>query len=80
MDQVKYFKGLFKSIPNYKKIILLMFSIKDDVDFLKECQFLKNDFNCLFMGLQKVLNEQNADDIDYPKKEEEVFIEKIPNK
>ena len=28
MDNVKYFKDLFESIPDYKKIVLLMFLIK----------------------------------------------------
>ena len=36
MNNVNYFADLFESIPDYKKIVLLMFSIKNDVNFLYE--------------------------------------------
>ena len=39
MDNSKYFKDLFNSIPDYRKIYLLMFLIKNDVNFLNECGF-----------------------------------------
>ena len=32
---------MFKLIPDYKKIVLLMFLIKNDVNFLYECGFSK---------------------------------------
>ena len=41
MDNVNYFKDLFESKPEYKKIVLLMSLIKNDVNFLCECGFLK---------------------------------------
>ena len=41
MNYVTYFKNLFKSIPDYKKIVLLIFLIKID-DLLTECGFVKN--------------------------------------
>ena len=44
---VIYFKDLFESTPDYKKIVLLMFLIENDVDYLYECGFLKVDFNFL---------------------------------
>ena len=34
---------MFESIPDYRKTVLLIFSIKKDEDLLKECGFLKND-------------------------------------
>ena len=40
MNKRNYFKELFESIPDYKKIVLLMFLIKNDVKFLYECGFL----------------------------------------
>ena len=43
MDIKNYFEDLFESIPNYRKIVLLMFLLKNDVDFLQECGYLKND-------------------------------------
>ena len=33
MDQINYFSDLFESIPDYKKIVLLLFLIKNDVNF-----------------------------------------------
>ena len=39
MDNVNYFKDLFESIPDYRKIVLLMFLIKDDKNLLKENGF-----------------------------------------
>ena len=47
MDNINYFNNLFESIPDYKKIVLLMFLFKNDVSFLYECGFLKGDINFL---------------------------------
>ena len=47
MNNVNYFTDLFESIPDYKKPVLLMFLIKNDVNFLNECGFLKGDINFL---------------------------------
>ena len=41
MNNVNYFKDLFESIPDYKKIVLLLFLIKNDVNFSYECGSLK---------------------------------------
>ena len=48
MNNVTYFKDLFELIPDYKKIVLLMFLIENDVNFLYECGFLKGDINFLY--------------------------------
>ena len=45
MDNVNYFNEIFESKPEYKKNVLLMFSIENDVNFLYECGFLKGDIN-----------------------------------
>ena len=52
MDNVNYFKDLFESITDYKKIFLLMFLIKNDVNFLNECGFLKGDINFLYKEIK----------------------------
>ena len=36
MNHVIYFKDLFESIRDYQKIVLLIISIKNDSDFLRE--------------------------------------------
>ena len=45
MKYENYFKELFESVPDYRKIVLLMFLIEDDKNFLRETGFSKNDFN-----------------------------------
>ena len=47
MGHMKKFKGLFESIPEFRKIVLLMFSIKS-VNLLMECDFLQNVIIRLF--------------------------------
>ena len=39
MDYINYFKDLFESITDFRKIVLLMFLIKDDKDLLREVGF-----------------------------------------
>ena len=77
MDHVNYFKYLFESIPDYRKIVLLMFLIKNDVDLLTECGFLKIDNNRLCLEFKIFLVEQIEDYLDYIKNEEESLLEKI---
>ena len=48
-----YFKDLFE-ISDYRKIVLMVFLSKNDVDFLNKCGYLKNDFNCLCERFKKV--------------------------
>ena len=59
MNNVKYLKDLFESIPDYKKIVLLLFLIKNDVNFLYECGFLKSDIEFLYKEFKFVLLELN---------------------
>ena len=80
MDNVNYFKDLFESIPDYKKIVLLMFLIKNDVNFSYECGFLKVDVNFLYKEFKNILLELNEKYLDHIKNQEEAIIEKILNK
>ena len=80
MENVNYFTDLFESIADYKKIILLMFVMKNDVSFLYECGFLKGDINFLYKEFQNSLLELNEDYLDHNKYQEESIIEKFSNK
>ena len=80
MNYEKYFKDLFESIPTYKKIVLLIFFIKNDVDLLNECEFLKNDINRLNNEFKNILLQQNEEYLSYIKNEEESILEMILNK
>ena len=51
MNYENYFIDIFQSKPDYRKIVLLMFLLKNDNDFLTECGFLKHDINRLNLEL-----------------------------
>ena len=80
MDNLNYFKDLFESITDYKKIVLLMFLIKDDKNLLKEVGFSKNDINLLSLEFKNILLEEYENYLDYIKNEEESVIERFLNK
>ena len=80
MDNINYFKDMFESILDYRKIVFLIFLIKKDNNLLTECGFLKYDINRLYLEFKKILIEQNEEYLDYIKNEEESIIEKILNK
>ena len=65
MDNVNYFIDLFKSIPDYRKIVLLMFLIKDDKNLLKEVGFSKNDINLLSLEFKNILLGEYENYLDY---------------
>ena len=77
MNNINYFKDLFESIPDYKKIVLLLFLIKNDTNFSYECGFLKGDINFLYREFKNILLELNADYLDHIRNQEEAIIEKI---
>ena len=77
MNKIKYFKDLFESIPDYKKIVLLLFLIKNDTNVLYECGFLKGDINFLYREFKNILLELNEDYLDHIRNQEEAIIEKI---
>ena len=79
-NNVNYFKDKFESIPDYKKIVLLMFLIKNDVNFLYECGFLKGDINFLYKEFKNILLELNDEYLDHIKNQEESILEKFLNK
>ena len=60
MDNINYFTDMFESIPDYKKIILLISLIKNDVNFLYECGVSKGDINFLYKDTKKILLKLNA--------------------
>ena len=79
MNNVNYFKNLFESIDDYRKIVLLMFLIKDDKNLLKEVGFSKNDINLLSLEFKNILLEEYENYLDYIKNEEESRIERFLN-
>ena len=80
MVNINFFKNLFESIPEYRKIVLIIFLIPNDDDLLKESGFLKSDINRVKNEFKIILMEQNKEYLDHNKNEEESPIEKNFNK
>ena len=75
MDNENYFKDLFDSISDYRKIVLLIFLFQNDKILLKENGFSKNDINCLILEFKNILLEQKENYLYYVKNREESTIE-----
>ena len=80
MNNLNYFKDIFESIHDYKKIVLLIFLIQNDKNLLKEVGFNENDINLLSLEFENILIEQNENLLSYIKNQEESIIEKFLNK
>ena len=80
MNNTNYFKDLFESIPDYRKIVLLLFLIKNDKDLLREVGFSEGDINRLNLEFKNILIDQHENYLDYIKNEEEGIIERFLNK
>ena len=79
MNNENYFKDIFESILDYKKIVLLIFLIQNDKNLLNEVGFSKNDINRLNIEFKNILFEQNEEYLDYIRNEEESILEKFLN-
>ena len=58
MENSIYFKEIFESIHDYKKLVLLIFLIQNDKNLLKEIGFSKNDINLLNLEFKNILLEE----------------------
>ena len=54
MDNSNYFKDIFGSISDFRKIVLLIFLIQNDKNLLKEVGFSKNDINLLNLEFKNI--------------------------
>ena len=77
MNYQNYFKDKFESIPDYRKIVLLIFLIQNDKNLLKEIGFSERDVNLLNLEFKNILLGGYEDYLDYIKNEEESVIEKF---
>ena len=80
MNYEKYFKDFFESIPDYKKIVLIIFLFQNDKNSLKEIGFSKNDINRINLDFKNILTEQHEEYLNIIKNEEECIFEKFLNK
>ena len=80
MNNANYFKDIFESIHDYRKIVLIIFLIQNDKNLLKEIGFSKNDINLLNLEFKNILIEEFENYLEYIKNEEESILEKFLNK
>ena len=80
MNNANYFKDLFESIPDYRKVVLLIFLIQIDKNLLNEVGFSQHDINRLSIEFKKILIEEFEDYLSHIKNEEESILEKFLNK
>ena len=80
MNNSNYFKDFFKSIPDYRKIVLIIFLIQNDENLLKEIGFSKNDIINLYLEFKNILLEEYENYLYYIKNEEESLLETFLNK
>ena len=66
---------MFESFTEYRKIVLLIFSIQNDKILLKEIGFSKNDNNLLNLEFKIILIEQYGEYLNYVRNEEESVFE-----
>ena len=80
MNNINYFRDLFESIHDYRKIVLLIFLIQNDKNLLKEIGFSQHDINLLNLEFKNILLEGFEDYLDYIKDQEESILEKFLNR
>ena len=79
MNHVTFSKDLFESTPDLRKIVLILFLFKNDVDILHECSYLKTDINWLCLEFDKLSMEDNEEELNYFENEAEATSETILN-
>ena len=80
MNNSIYFKDLFESLSDYKKIVLLIFLIQNDKNLLKEVGFSHRDINLLNLEFKNIILEEFENYLDHIKNNEETILEKFLNK
>ena len=80
MNYGNYFKDIFKSTTDYRKIVLLIFLIQNDKNLLKEIGFSKHGINLLNLEFKNILIEEFENYLDYIKDQEESVLETFLNK
>ena len=80
MNNQNYFKDIFESIHDYKKVVLLIFLIQNDKNLLNEVGFSKNDINRLSIEFKNILLEAYEEYLTDIKNYEESFLERFLDK
>ena len=80
MNNEKYFKDLFESITDYRKIVLLFSYFKMIGIYYARLVLVNVIFICSYLEFKNSLTEQHEEYLDYAKNKEENTVEKFLNK
>ena len=80
MDNSNYFKNLFESISDYRKIVLLKFLSQNDKNLFKEIGCSKNDINLLNLEFKNILIEGYEEYLEFVQNIKESAKEKLLKK
>ena len=80
MNNSDYFRDIFESISDYRKIVLLIFLNQNDKKFLREIGFSRSDISRLNLEFKNILLEEYENYLDYIKDQEESILENFLNK
>ena len=80
MNNAIYFKDMFESIPDYRKIVLIFFLIQNDKKLLLKIGFSERNINRLILEFKNILTEEFEEILDYVRNEEESKIERFLDK
>ena len=75
MNNSDYFKDIVESIPNYRKIVVLIYLIQNDKRLLEEIGFSKKIINSLNLEFNNVLINKFDEYLSYIKNQEESNLE-----
>ena len=71
---------MFKSIPDYRKIVLLIYIFQNAKNLLREIGLSECDINRLSLECKNILIEQHEEYLAYITNDEKSVIEKILNR
>ena len=77
INNINYFKDIFESLSDYRKIVLLIFLIQNGKNLLEEIGLSKNDINLLSLEFKNVLLAEFENFLDHIKDQEESILEKF---
>ena len=75
MNSENFFKDIFESFYDYRKIVLLIFLIQNDKNLLHEVGFSQRDINRLSLEFKNILLEEFEEYLSYIKNVEVSIIE-----
>ena len=80
MNYENFFKDIFEAMPDYSKIVSLIFLFQNDKELLRKVGFSERDNNRSKLEFKNILIEEHEEFSGYVKKLEESIVERFLNK